>query len=412
MLSEAARQAVRLLLAHKLRAALTLFGLVWGTASVILLLAWGRGVHAMMEESFFKMGKNVLQAWPGRIGEEFTPAVDRRELWFTLDDVERVRELARLPERVGAEQRAYLPLVHGERALNVEVRGMDPEAVEIRGAPVALGRSIGPADVEHRRRVLVLGAKRREELLGAQGGVGSWVRVDGTPFRVVGVLERLGTQLGRDGDEIDDQAWIPLSTFHTLWPAAFTTDLVVNTIVMRMRDRRLIDETEREVRGILAGRLGVSASDEEAILLWSPLRTLETIPLDRMNAINFILAAATLLVGGIGVLNMMLESVHERRQEIGVRLAVGARRRDVVTQFFLETLALVAIGGLSGAAIGVGLCLAMGSLSVPDLVPVPVLRVDSIVIALGVMSAVGAGAGVVPAWRAARVDPALTLRQE
>jgi putative ABC transport system permease protein len=229
---------------------------------------------------------------------------------------------------------------------------------------------------------------------------------------VVGVLERLGTQLGRDGDEIDDQAWIPLSTFHTLWPAAFTTDLVVNTIVMRMRDRRLIDETEREVRGILAGRLGVSASDEEAILLWSPLRTLETIPLDRMNAINFILAAATLLVGGIGVLNMMLESVHERRQEIGVRLAVGARRRDVVTQFFLETLALVAIGGLSGAAIGVGLCLAMGSLSVPDLVPVPVLRVDSIVIALGVMSAVGAGAGVVPAWRAARVDPALTLRQE
>jgi putative ABC transport system permease protein len=289
---------------------------------------------------------------------------------------------------------------------------MDPEAVEIRGAPVALGRSIGPADVEHRRRVLVLGAKRREELLGAQGGVGSWVRVDGTPFRVVGVLERLGTQLGRDGDEIDDQAWIPLSTFHTLWPAAFTTDLVVNTIVMRMRDRRLIDETEREVRGILAGRLGVSASDEEAILLWSPLRTLETIPLDRMNAINFILAAATLLVGGIGVLNMMLESVHERRQEIGVRLAVGARRRDVVTQFFLETLALVAIGGLAGAAIGVGLCLAMGSLSVPDLVPVPVLRVDSIVIALGVMSAVGAGAGVVPAWRAARVDPALTLRQE
>lgn len=409
---DALLQALRQLRAHRLRALLTLFGLAWGTASVIFLVAWGEGVTRMLEHGFAKTGKNLGQFWAGRIGEDYTPAVDRRYLWYTQDDVERLRRRARLPELIGAQTREHLPMAHAQRALSADVRGLDPEAIEIRGVPLESGRHVSRTDVSQQRRVVVLGHDARMELLGSEGGLGSSVRIAGMPFEVIGVLARVGAQLGRDGDEIDDQAWIPITTFRLLWPRDWTDEPWVDSILYRMRDRRLYDETEREMRAILAEGLGVRSSDEEALVGWSPLELLSQIPLDQMRGVLFALASATLVIGGIGTLNMMLDSVYERRQEIGVRLAVGARRRDVTLQFFLETLCVVALGGLAGIAVGLAGCLLLGSLDFPDLVPVPVLSPRVVALALVVMSAVGLGAGVVPAWRAAQVDPAVTLRME
>jgi putative ABC transport system permease protein len=411
-LVEAFAEALRLLLAHKGRAALTLFGLVWGTASVIFLVGWGEGVSLMLERGFEKTGKNLGQLWAGRIGEDFTAAVDRRHLWLTQADVERVRRRARLPELVAAEAREYLPLAYRQRALSIETRGVEPQGIQIRGIPIAAGRSIRPSDLEHRRRVVLLGHDVRRRLLGPEGDVGSWVRIAGTPFQVVGVLAEVGPQLGRDGDEIDDQAWVPLSTFQGQWPRWWTDDLWVNTILYRLRDRHLLEETEQELRAIVAEGLGVSPTDEEAIVGWSPIEMLQELPLDQMRGLLFVLAAATLLIGGIGTLNMMLDAVQERRREIGVRMAVGARSRDVLLQFFLETFAVVSLGGLAGVALGVGLCAALGSLHMPDLVPVPVVSGRIVAVALAIMALIGLAAGVVPAWRAAKIDPALTLRME
>ncbi len=164
---EAVRQAVRLLWAHKVRAFLTMFGLVWGTAAVIFLVGWGEGLSRMLEVGFFKTGKNLAQVWAGRIGEDFTPAVDRRYLWFTMSDVNVLRRRARLPEIIGAEARQYVAAAYRQRAINVEMRGLDVDATRIRGVPIAAGRQIRRADVDHRRRVVVLGEKSRERLLGA-----------------------------------------------------------------------------------------------------------------------------------------------------------------------------------------------------------------------------------------------------
>ena len=409
---EAVLQALRLLRAHKMRALLTMFGLVWGTAAVIFLVAWGRGTNAMLERGFFKAGKNMGEVWAGKVSEEFTPAVDRRYLWYTWDDVEALRRRARVPDLIGAESWEMLPVTWGQRAITVDIRGIDPPVMEIRGVPVAAGRGITRADVEHRRRVVVLGDKVRRRLLGPEGRLGSRVRIAGKPFEVVGFLERVGTQLSFDRMEIDEHAWIPITTMDAHWPRWWTDDFVVTKILYRLPEAGLLGESEREVRAILAERIGVAADDAEAVEIWSSLKMLNKLPLEQQQGLLFILAATTLLIGGVGVLNMMLDSVHERRGEIGVRLAVGARRRDVVLQFFVETLTVCLLGGLIGAALGVALCLALASLHVPDLIPVPMLDPGIVATALGVLLGVGVTAGVVPAWRASRVDPALTLRMD
>jgi putative ABC transport system permease protein len=260
--------------------------------------------------------------------------------------------------------------------------------------------------------VAVVGAKTRRRLLGPEGRIGGFVRIAGQPFQVVGFLEHVGTQLSRDRMEIDEQVWIPITTLQALWPRWWTDEFVVTKILYRIPERRLLPESKHEVRAILADRLGVAADDEEAIGIWSSIDMLNRLPLEQQQGLLFVLAAATLVIGGIGVLNMMLDAVHERRQEIGVRLAVGARRRDVVGQFFAETLTVCLLGGVAGALLGIGACALLGSLALPELVPAPQLRWSIVALALSVLVAVGVAAGVVPAWRAARIDPAVTLRME
>jgi putative ABC transport system permease protein len=412
VLAEAVRQALRLLWAHKIHSVLTLFGLVWGTAAVIFLVGWGQGVTDMLEQGFFKAGKNMGEVWAGRVSESFTPAVDRRYLWFNVKDLEALRRRAKLPELVGGEAWEMLPVTFRQRAMSKDVRGLDPEAIRIRGVGIAQGRHLTQSDLDRRKRVAVLGSRTREKLLGAEGSIGSWIRIAGKPFKVVGVLERVGTQLSRDRMEIDDHIWIPMTTLQSNWPVWWTKDAVVSKIIYRMRSRHLLDETEREVRAILADRIGVASDDAEAVGIYSSLKMLNTLPTDQTNGMMFILAAATLVIGGVGVLNMMLDSVHERRQEIGMRLAIGARRRDIVGQFFVETFTITGLGGSLGAVIGTVGCALLERIDAPDLIPVPQLDWEVVAVAVGVMVGVGLASGLIPAWRAARIDPAITLRME
>jgi len=411
-IAESFRQAWRLLLAHKLRSTLTLFGVVWGTASVIFLVGWGEGVSKMLDDGFSRAGKDMAFVFIGRVSEDFTPAVDRRALWYTQDDVEALRRRARLPEYVAGETRRFGSAAFRQRALNVDVRGVEPDGMAIRGAPIAEGRPIRQSDLDQRRRVVVVGHDARRDLLGAEGRVGSWVRIDGTPYQVIGILGRVGTQLSREGAEIDDQLWIPLTTHLVQFPHEWVDEPVIGMIIFKLRDRALIAETKHEVRAILAERLRVSPTDEEAIPIWSPVEMMNRMPANRQRTLMVMVAGATLVVSGIGIMSMMLDSVRQRRPEIGIRLAVGATRGAILTEFFLETFAVVAMGGLVGVAVGSALTLAMASIEAGDLVPVPVYSWDAVAISLTVMTTVGLLAGLIPAWRASRIDPAETLRAD
>ncbi|HJO23129.1 MAG: ABC transporter permease [Myxococcota bacterium] len=412
MIGEAVIQALRLLWAHRLRSLLTMFGLVWGTASVIFLVGYGEGSRRTLEDGFFRAGRNMGEVHAGKVGENFSPAADRRFLWFRMQEVEVLRQRAQVPDLVGAESWEMLPATFGQRALTLDVRGMDPEAVAIRGVGVAAGRTLSAADVERRARVALLGVKTRQRLLGPEGRLGDHIRIAGKPFEVVGFLEPVGTQLSRDRMEIDEQVWVPITTVQLNWPSWWTDDAVVTKVIYRIPDPRLLDASKDEVRAILAEQIGVGTDDTEAVRIWSALDQLNRMPMQETRWMLLILAATTLLVGGVGVLNMMLDAVHERRPEIGVRLAVGARRRDIVAQFFVETATICGLGGIAGAILGVGACLLLKHLPLPDLVPVPVLQPGIVGTALVVLAVVGVASGVVPAWRAARVDPALTLRMD
>jgi putative ABC transport system permease protein len=296
--------------------------------------------------------------------------------------------------------------------LSRDVRGVEPRHMVLRGTRIAAGRAISQADLNSRRRVAVLGDGARKRLLGPRGRIGDTIHILGTPYSVIGFFARVGTQLARDFDEVDEQVWIPITTLLAIGPRYGTDHEVIDLITLRARDRSEFDALVEEVRAILARRLSVSPGDKEAIIVVSPIQALRNVPLGQMRGLLFILAAATLVIGGIGILNMMLDAVQERSQEIGVRLAVGARRRDVVGQFFLETLVVTAVGGLTGLSLGVASCWALSRLQVPDVVPVPILQPWIVWLALGVMSAVGFASGVVPAWRASRVEPSITLRTE
>jgi putative ABC transport system permease protein len=374
----------------------------------------------MLDTAFQRAGKNLVQTWPGKISEDFSPAFDRRWLWYTPADVAVLRARVRESDLVGAEARTHAPAAFRGRALSLEVRGVEPESQAIRDVPLASGRLISREDVEHRRRVLVVGHRTRERLLGAEGRVGSWVRLDGTPFQVVGVLDRVGTQLSRDGAEIDDQLWIPLSVHLALWPNPWLDEQMLSTIFTRAKDRKRIAEAKGELRRVLAERLGVPPDDEEAVPIFSPIEMLDRLPLEQQNGLYLLIALTTLLVGGIGILAMMLDSVQERRAEIGVRLALGARRRDVLLQFLWEGIAIGVVGGGLGVALGTGGALFLASdafrggisQAQRDLVPVPELSGAVVLLAVVAMGGVAIVAGLVPAWRAARIDPAETLRVE
>jgi len=362
----------------------------------------------MVDDGMQKVGKNLVFIMPGRIGEDLSAADERRVLHFDLDDAVAVRRAARHVDALSAEIGLWRYVRYGGRGRTIDVRGIEPQMQDLRGSTMAAGRFITADDLRFHRRVAVIGQTARERLLGARPAMGARLNLDGSSFEVVGVLARVGTQLSRHRSAIDEQIWIPITTAMTLADADH-----VDTLVARPSERRFNADLKREVRQILSRRLHVSPTDEEAVFIASMVDILsgfDTV-FAALHVFMIILAVGTLLIGGIGVMNMMLVSVNERQREIGLRLAVGARRADVIGQFLAETLTITLVGGLSGLALGLLGCAILGLLP-RDVVPVPAIVPSVAVLAIVVTAAVGIASGLMPAWRAARVDPAESLRAE
>jgi putative ABC transport system permease protein len=394
-LREAARVALQALVANRLRSALTTLGVLIGVLSVVLLVAIGQGARSEITGAIEGLGSNLLFVLPGDGDLGSGPARSR----FTLDDVEVIdRELDGAPDRTAGY------VVGGETVQSEGLRvpstvfGITDAYTDVTGREVARGQRFTASDIVAGRRVALLGAVTADELFPGTDPIGRTLSIGGVRFRVAGVLTRVGgTAFGPDRDR---QVLIPVSTGQRL----FGTDRL-DAIFVRADATATVDRDRAVIERVLGQRLG---EGEFTVLSQDEIIGVVGDILQILTLVLAAIAGISLLVGGVGVSNIMLVSVSERTREIGLRKALGARTRDITRQFLLEATVLTGIGGLIGLGLGIGLAHLVAAFA-----PIPAeVTWWSVALALGVSVAVGLLFGVLPARRAGRLDPVEALRHD
>jgi putative ABC transport system permease protein len=392
--------ALTALLANRLRTALTLLGVVIGVLAMIALVSLGEGLRAYLMTSFTGMGTSLIQVFPGRRdakGLTTAPLATARKL--TEEDVLALRRRAGSLDSLIGIVNGTGTVKAGGRQRDVAVAGVGEQFTQIRMTRIGEGRFLREDDLSARRPVCVLGHRVAEELFGTEGAVGQAVRVAGRPFHVVGVMVRRGVSLGFD---LDDQVFIPTTTAMDLFGAEG-----LSSILARARDPRSVEGALAEISEVLRGRHGGQV-DFTVVSQDDLLGTLDRV-MDTLTLVLAGIAGVALLVGGIGIANIMLVSVHERTREIGVRRSVGARRRDILWQFLIESALIGILGGGVGLLISAAF-MGLGRVLMPEL-PLS-LSPGVVAMALGFSGATGLLAGVLPARRGAMLDPVEALRHE
>jgi putative ABC transport system permease protein len=390
---EAFRVALEALRANRLRSALTMLGVIIGVAAVVVLVALGSGAKQEVEDQVEGLGSNIIIVVPGKFELGSAPSVSR----LTLDDV------ALLGRVVGDERRVAVSVASGEnvgvgrRETFVTVNGVNENVPNVFDRPLARGEYITASDVDTRRRVAVLGSTVVRRVFGDVDPLGRQVSVAGVRFRVIGVFAAVGSTFGVDRDT---EVHIPVTAAQRLFGVERIDALAVKA--PRADD---VEPLQKKLTAALRDKY--DGEEFSAVTQTQILGTIGRI-LGLLTLVLSAIAAISLLVGGVGVSNIMLVSVRERTREIGLRKALGARQRDVLLQFLIEAVLLCVVGGLIGIGLGIG-----GSLVVAGLSPLPaVIAWWSPVLAFTVSAAVGIFFGVAPARRAGRLDPVVALRSE
>ncbi|MCX7960279.1 MAG: ABC transporter permease [Burkholderiales bacterium] len=403
------RVAMRSLAANKLRSALTMLGIVIGVAAVIVMLAVGAGARARVEEQIRSLGSNLLLVVSGattaggvRLGFGSNP---------TLTEEDAAAITREVPGALAAPAlRGSAQIVWGNQNWSTAVFGVTPDYFEVREWPLAAGRPFDAADMAGAAKVCLLGQTVVRQLFGGADPLDQVIRVRRVPCTVIGVLEAKGQSLM--GTDQDDLVLMPISTARkrVLGAPAQARQRSVGTIWVRVGEGRDMKQVEEEVRALLRQRHRLQPGQDDDF----SIRNLEEVAAAQeasSRVLALLLAAVasvSLVVGGIGIMNIMLVSVTERTREIGLRRAVGARTRDILGQFLVEAVTLSLIGGLAGIALGVGAALAVGHIAGWRILFAP----EAIALAAVFAGAVGVFFGWYPARRAARLDPVEALRFE
>ncbi len=409
---EAVRTALRSLAINKLRSALTMLGIIIGVAAVITLLAVGQGVEAYVRAQFESLGTNVLFIIPGQLQEGPIAVRTRTPRPLTMGDMAALKDPLRAPSvlEVAAEVERFARLSYRRKETRAQVRGVTLSYFRIRNWNVAEGRLFTPQEMASQTRVVLLGQLTKERLFGENNALGKTVRINNMPFKVIGIMEEKGG--GSFGSE-DLTAFIPISTAQTrlFRVRTYRGDYTVSIIFVQAVSEDRMESAAQEVAEILRERHDIRYLDEDDFTIINQ-KDLISIFGDITRVLTIFLgaiAAISLVVGGIGIMNIMLVSVTERTREIGLRKALGATRQDILLQFLIEAVVLSLIGG----AIGIGLGLT-GALAVSRLAQglTAVVTVEAIALATGFSAAVGLFFGIYPATRAARLHPIEALRYE
>ena len=385
---------------NRLRTMLTLLGIIIGVSAVIALMSVGKGAQESITSRIESLGTNLL----------FVRSVNGGEI--TLDDALALADPVFAPSvlKVAPEVQSNTVAVFGEQEHNVPIFGVTSDFAEIRNFTIASGEFISPAHVLGKNNVVVLGSQAKEDLFGVREPIGSEILISRIPFRVVGVLASKGASaLGNE----DNRLLIPISTAHhkVIRNLNLKGDIPVTTINVKATEG-LIGIAAEEVTTIL--RLRHRVTDEDDFTVASQQAVIDTLAETTATLTIFLGAVAgiSLIVGGIGIMNIMLVSVTERTKEIGIRKAMGATRRDILSQFVIEAVLISLVGGLLGVAFGVLASQLLNGLPLAGTQVSTVLSGDIAVLALVVSAAIGLFFGIYPASRAAKLHPIDALRYE
>ena len=417
-LSEILRQAFATFRAHKMRTFLTMFGIVWGIASVILLVGLGRGFSVDQKKNMQSLGKDLVILWGGRTSAQVGGRAAGREIHLSVDDAELIRDECYQIKNVSPELRRTIPEVSQYNLANRGVVGMWPSYQEFRSLQISEGRLLTEDDEREGRRVLVLGSKAYRQLFPGQPAIGASVLVQSVPYQVVGVLQEKKQNANYNGPD-NDYLFAPYSAVSRDFPpptkpGAGITRGYLDDIVFQVSDPEEHEAAVLQVRRALGRIHHFDPLDKDALFIWDTMAGAKM--LDKIFGVVTLffgcVAIVTLCLGGIGVMNIMLVSVTERTREIGTRKALGATKRDILRQFFAESAMLTVVSGILGLSFGMGTCAALQALPLPDFVPHPIVSWISIVLSILTLSLITVTAGVYPAQRAADMTPVESLRYE
>ena len=401
------RQLVRDLATQRLRTFLTAFGIVWGTVAVSLLLAFGFGLQANQRKSMAGLGDRIVIAWPSRTSKPWQGVGRGRRIRMTEADLEYLVKSVPGIAGISSEYRSQMRAKYGDTVRRVDVSGVLPSYGVMRNMiPQPGGRFIDPIDERRRRRVVFVGNKLADDLLGTQDAVGKTVMLHGSPFLVIGVLkpkEQDSAYGGRDHSKMI----IPGSTFRVL-----TGRKYLGNFIYKAERPDLNKALTKRILAALGSRLHFDPSDEQAISIWDTTEMFEFMD-TFMLAFNLFLGLMgflTLVVGGIGVSNIMSVVVDERAKEVGIKMALGAKRRLILGQFLLETMVLTIVGGTIGLGIAEGICAAVSHIGIQEYVGTPVVSPPIAAVTALLLGLIGLIAGYFPARDAADLDPVVAMK--
>ena len=405
---ETLRIALRALMRNKTRSSLTALGIIIGVAAVIAVMAIGEGAKHQIEAQFAAMGTNLLILMPGSTTSSGVRGGSGSSASLTWDDLKAIQ--TQVPSVTGAAPslRSSATLVSEEQNWTTQVIGTTPDYFVIRNWPIIRGTGLSTSDIESGTKVVVLGTTVADKLFG-QGSdpLGQTVRIKNIPFEVIGVAGSKGQSA--QGQDYDDTCFVPSSTFQTKIQGGLAA-YISGSLVIAASSGAATTVAQTQITDLLRERhhIRAGAEDDFSIRNLAELASAQQEGTKTMTSLLASVAAVSLLVGGIGIMNIMLVSVTERTREIGIRLAVGAQSRHILTQFLMEAMALSIGGGLLGVGIG-----AYAAMRIADNFGWPVLiRPDIVGIAVAFSGAVGIVFGLYPARKASRLDPIQALRFE